>query len=434
MADISPDKVSPAARMAAERLRMATEAHMTPEQRYERLVKKLPGAAQLFMPGTMGEAGFTGAGALAATGAALAPETFGTSLVLGLPLAGAMIGGALEDPAHRLGGALYEGAKGVGQEALGKLGTKGFEWAGRFFDKQGILTRMAQRIGSALPTVFSEYGLSAPQTAKELEDQVSSGKIVRAAGKNLGDFREGLERRFGKYTAAVPSKLVNASAGVMPHYTPSIAASGQAFLMPDIGADGNIVMRRMGIADAIEHVRELQSGGLTTAGTVKQSMNAPQIANVASRARDALVAQLNTLEAGLGDRYRNLSTDYGTAMRVQKAFTDVFREDRQIDQPKLLSNVRKAESRINQLKEGKGTLLREAVSPEGTEAIPEQGPGIRAHVGESGIRSMLHPPIPYNPETRALLPLWSRLLSNPQLAPLMGALGLSAGEDVTGAK
>jgi hypothetical protein len=428
--EISPSDLTSSQRLIMEKARITADNGRTPEQRYEALVGKLPKAAQYVTPGTIGEAGFAGGAGLAAAGAALAPETFGTSMVLGLPLALSAAGGAIEDPKHPIAGATWEGAKAVGQEMLGGLIGKGTELGARFFGKSQILKDMAERIGSKIPSMFYEYPFKiGPTTAKDMEDQIAGGRVSQAAGQKLDRFRDALDRKFGEHTPAVPSKLVPASSGQPFRYTPEIPAKGQVFIMPDVGEDGKIVMRRMGIKEAVDHVRELQAAGTSMAGTVKRSGSAPLLADTAAKARDGLAAQLNSLQSGLGDAYRGHSTDYGLAKQLEKALTGKFRPDREIDQPALLAKVRAAEARVNQLKPGQGRALREAVSPTGRMAVAEQGPGIRTHVGESGLRSMFHPPIPYKPETRALLPLLPRIISDPKLRPLLGALGFQGIQD-----
>lgn len=443
MRTVDPKDLPPAQRVAYEKMRMAAEQAKTPEQRYEAMVGKLPAAARFVAPGTIGEAGFmTGAGAAALAGLALAPETAGISLLGALPLAGSVIGGALEDPKNRLAGAEWEGVKGLGQELGGKLIGKGTELAGRFMDKSGMLARTAERIGGMIPSLFSEYPLGRiPRTAEELQDQIGGGKALNAAGKRLGDFRDALTKRFGPYKAAVPSKLIPASSGVPYHYTPAIPPQGRAFVMPDLDAEGNAVMRRMSVGDAIDHVRELLAGGRTAAGAQKATASGPRVLDTAVKARDMLTAQLNALEPKLGDRYRGLSNDFGVAKQLQKAFAASTRSSAikgeakgVIDQPKLLSKADQVAAKLNQIRPGSGTQLRHAVSPTGGAAVMEQGPGIRAHAGESGLRSMFHPPVPYYPETRAVLPAWARTISDPRIRALLGSLGYQVGADALGMK
>lgn len=411
----------------------------TPEERYESLVKKLPTVARYVAPSTMGEAGFLGGTGLALAGTALAPETAGLSL---LPVAGAMALGSLEDPKHRLGGALWEGGKGVLNELGGKLLGKGIELGGRFVSKSAMLERSAQRIADAIPSLFSQFPLKdAPKTAAELQDQLGGGKVVEAAGQRLTSFRNALAKRFGNYETPVPSKLVNASSGVPYHFTPATAAKGYAFVMPDLDMDGNVVMRRMSAGDAIDHVREMLAGGRTAAGAQKATASAPKILDTAVQARDMLTSQLNALQSGLGDTYRGFSTDFAVAKQLQKVFAestrtgDIGGELRGvINQPKLLSAADRVTAKLEQIRPGTGTRLRLAISPTGAAAVEEQGPGIRAHVGESGLRSLFHPPVPFRPETRALLPAGARQASDPRVRALLGYLAQQGGEDVLGMK
>lgn len=431
MAEISPDKISPEARMAAERLRIATEAHMTPEQRYERAIGKLPKAAKMVAPGTMGEAGF-GLGSLAAAGAglALAPESMGTSLAMAAPLVGAIAGGALEDPAHRIKGALWEGGKGLAAELGGRLVAKGGELATRALSKNAMLDKSASRIAESIPRLFHRYPLAAPTTAGQLEEDIGGGKVAQAAGDRLGKFRNALEKQFGKYKPAVPAKLVSPSSGVAAHYTTAVPASGQSVMMPDLDAEGNKIMRRMGIGDAIDHVNELLAGGRTAGGSVKSTASAPRVMDVAVQARDALASQLNSLQKGLGDEFLGLRRDVGVGKQLQKVFASSRRTTSiaggsrgVIDQPKVLDRAEKAAAKLNQIRPGAGTRLSKAVAPTGGKAVQEMGPGIRAHAGESGIRTMLHPPVPFKPEDRSMLPLLGRIFSDPRLARLYGYLG-----------
>ena len=440
--EISSDILTPEQRMRLEMEKAKVAAAQTPEQRYEAGVAKLPSPIRAIAPGTMGEAGFA-VGALPATIAALigAPETAGLSLAA-LPFIGAAAGGALEDPSHRVKGAAYETGKAGLMELGGAAIGKGIEWGARFAGKTGLLAESAARIGKQIPQLFSGYPSKQPlRTAEDLQDQLGGGKISEAAGQRLGAFRSELVKHFGEYKPGSPSKLVSASPGIPYHFTAAIPAQGQAFLMPDLDAEGNVVTRKMGVGEAIDHVRELFAGGRTSTGVQKATASAPRTLDTAVKARDALITQLNNLEPGLGDLYKGYSTDYALAKQLQKVFagsqrTSAIKGDVRgvIDQPKILKQADKVAAKLEAIKPGSGTRLRQAIAPTGAEATAEQGPGIRLHAGESGLRSLFHPPVPFQPETRQMIPLPARALSDPRLRAFLGYLAGETSSEYLGGK
>jgi transglycosylase-like protein with SLT domain len=416
---------------------------VTPEQRYEKAFQQLPRAAQVVAPSTIGEAGFM-IGSLPAAGAALGlvPETGGLSLAA--PILMGMLGGAMEDPTsikNALSGASWEGIKGVGQEILGRTATASTELLTRALGKGGILQRSLERIAPQAASLFYEYPLPIARTPAELRSQLGGAEVTNRVGQRLGQFRDALEQRFGKYTPGQAPKLLPATSGQPYRYTAAVAPSGQSFKIYDLDADGNITQRTVGIKDAIDTTRELFAGSRTAGGVQKASAAAPKQLDVAVMNRATIKDQLNRLEPGLGDKYVGYSSDYAVATQLQKVFAGSERTARirgkdvgVIDQPKLLKKMDTAEARLNKIKPGAGTRLHEAVSPTGASAREEMPFGPRLHGGEGGIRAYMHLPVPYKPETRQLLPWQARVLSDPRLAPLLGALGLSGTEYELGVK
>lgn len=412
----------------------------TPEERYERLVGRLPKVAQYAVPGTIGEAGFA-LGALPAAAAAvgLAPETAGASLI---PLIGAIAGGSLEDPKHPFSGASYEMLKGLLTQLGGKIGTKGIELGTRWLDKPGILERTAQRIGQAVPSLFYKYPFDTPQTATELREQLGGGVATDAVGKRLGNFRNALTQTFGDYHAGEAPRLLPASPGQPYRYTAAVPPSGRAFRIFDLDADGKVTTRLVSIGEAIDHNRELFAASRTMSGAQKGSASAPKLLELAHLNRQSLTGQLNQIRPGLGDQYNGFMGDYAMAKRLEKVFAGSERTTTiggnqvgVVDQPKLLKKADAEEARLQQIRTGAGKTLHQAVSPTGAAATIEEPLGARAHGGlESGLRAILHLPKPYLPETRALLPWQARILSDPRMAPMLGALGLTGSEDILGTK
>lgn len=403
----------------------------TPEQRYENFYSNLPKTVQNFMPSTMGQAGFA-AGGLGVGTAAVVGAPFSAGATLAIPLLAAIAGGAAGDPKHALSAGSWEGAKSALQEGAGAIASKGIELGSRFAFKNQMLNKMARRIGDALPQLFSRFPMSVPRTAADLEGKIASGDLTEAAGKQLGRFRDNLSQNIPAYIPGSAPKLVNASPGVPFHYTPAIAQSGVKFTLPDIGPDSKIVSRDFSIKDAIDHIRGLQSAGWSVSGTPKSAQEAWLIRETAHDARQALIAQLNQYKPGLGDTYGGLSGDYGTAVHLQKVFKQSYRPDGQLDQPKLLHALRNEIDDIAKMKgPQRAALFHRAIAPDRAEATAEVGVGARVHGGGEGFRAYLHPPVPYKPETRQLIPQPFRALSSKQALPVIG-YGIGKGvEDIT---
>jgi hypothetical protein len=409
------------------------------EQRYEHAFTKLPGAAQYVAPGTIGEAAGT-AGNVAAL--ALAPETGGLSLAL--PIGAAMVGGYMEpsDKPYLSGERLFragvEGAKEAGGMLGGKLLGKGFELAGRYTGRSGMLERTTRRIGQGVMDLFNEFPLSsAPKTIDEMTEKIANGDLERSAGKQLGNFRDDLINKIKEYKPAEPAEAkLYGKAGK--------AATGEKFTLPDVdSAQHTIVMKDFSIGDAIDHIRRMNALSYGTTGVEKSAQDSWLYRVAGHDGRDALKERLNQISKPLGekwgDRYGQLSGDYGTSVILEDAFKGARRTTFSggklkgvIDQPTLMKRIDKEMPFLTRLQDpAKANAFQRAVAPDLAAAIPEVG----AREPRGGVIDMLSRlvGIPYMPETRSVMPIIPRALSSryvtrPLATPISRTLGQFAGD------
>lgn len=375
----------------------STLSRPTLEQRYERARMNVPLPERWVTPRTIGQmAGFVA-------------SPFG-----GIPMiAASMVGGAIEDPNDRLTGAEVEGVKALGALAGTKVLGKGLELIGRYAGKSGMLERTAQRIGEGVGSLYQRYILgSVPKTAEELEQQLGGGEVTRVVGQRLDNFRNSLKTQF----------------------------AGRQVRVFDVDDSGRHMSSEvMSIDDAIDHTRRLFAASRGTTGVQKNIAAGPLTLDAAQLSKKSLVQTLNQWSPGVGDQYERFSADYGLSRQLEKVFAGSKRTANiagkptgVVDQPKLLERASKAEARINEIRPGAGTTLKKAISPTGAKAVKETEWGERIHGGEYGISAILHPPKPYMPETRDILPAGTGWLNDPRIAPLVAALGLTTAEEWLG--
>jgi hypothetical protein len=389
----------------------------------------------------MGEATGTVSAPLAA---AFAPETLGLSEIIPPVLAA---GAGYLEPSdqpylsmERLKRAGIEGAKQAAAQLGGKIIGKGFEMAGRYLGKGGMLGRSAQRIGQGVADLFNKYPLDTPQTAEDLEKQIANGKLKEVAGKRLDALRDEIVAKVAPYERGEAPKLIPASSGTPMHYTPGRQPSGVKFTLPDLDAEGNRIMRDFDAKGAIDHIRKLRGMSYSAAGNPKGAELSALYREVGHDAREAFVDNLRRVPGigpELAKRYGQESADYGTAATLEDTFQNARRTSRikgepqgVIDQAKLHQRINKEMPDLTRLQGGKAVKFQSAISPTGAEAVAETPWGGRVGGGLQGLHSLLHLPTPLMPETRALIPAPARLLSSRPVTPLIGNVGQAGIENI----
>lgn len=368
-------------------------------------------------------------GNLAAVGgAALAPETFGASLLpaallkYGIPMAAAGITGAYEAPP----GQRWERSKQeMEKEAAGLALAKPLEYlaglpARALGGEQGMLARSAGRIMRGVKDLFGEYPaeLDTPNTMEGIRRDVASGKLKDRVGARLGAFRKELEDKIPEYKPGAPVKSPTL-------YGPGPStASGEPFTVFTPDANGDMVPKQVSVGDAIDHTQKMNGMGYTGGGSDTGGPLSWAYRKAGHDSRQSIYTTLNQIGAkyGLpesGTLYRQASGDAGAAEILTDAFTNAQRSlGREgaavpvIDQPALNKRISKELSHLRLLRPESADAFSAAVAPGGASAIPEGG-------GRWGLRR-------FTPESRAMYDPITRAATSPYVtrafAPQLGRI------------
>jgi len=255
---------------------------------------------------------------------------------LALPTIGGVLGAGAQTgsaaPADLAGGAATGLASGVG----GELG--------------GALVGAAARAGGAQKVIEGSTEEAAQALSKGLGQRVGMQAAPTTEVPRTSSFAAELENTFGKGrltdVAGKRAEQISAEASQKLSQAPGLpSAPGNPLSLGrliDVGTFGP----PMSLSEVEETITALNEGAYTATGTARSVQGRTNMVRKAHQLRETTAAQLNQIEPGLGDRWRQSRRDLGASMALQQLFSEsqVFSTNRKgivsLDRNRVASLIR----------------------------------------------------------------------------------------------